>query len=91
LEQLFVNPMDQSAFPSRPKLLDRVRTAIRMRGYSLRTEEAYVGWIRRFIFFHGKQHPADIGPQAITPFSTTQIYTHVLNRPGMNVRSPADF
>jgi integron integrase len=60
--------MDQSVFPTRPKLLDRVRTAIRMRGYSLRTEEAYVGWIRRFIFFHGKQHPADIGPQAITPF-----------------------
>jgi integrase-like protein len=38
-----------------PKLLDRVRIAIRTRHYSLRTEEAYVGWIRRFIFFHGKR------------------------------------
>jgi hypothetical protein len=40
-----------------PKLLDRVRIAISTRHYSLRTEEAYVGWIRRFIFFHKKRHP----------------------------------
>lgn len=37
---------------NQPRLLDRVRDAIRNRHYSLRTEEAYVGWIRRFILFH---------------------------------------
>ena len=51
-----------------PKLLDRVRIAIRTRHYSLRTEEAYVGWIRRFIFFHGKRHPAEMGEPEINAF-----------------------
>jgi len=47
--------------PAKPKLLDQVRNAIRTRHYSYRTEEAYVGWIRRFILFHNKrvQSPAD--------------------------------
>jgi integrase len=51
-----------------PKLLDRVRIAIRTRHYSLRTEEAYVGWIKRFIFFHGKRHPAEMGEPEINTF-----------------------
>jgi hypothetical protein len=48
-----------NAFPLRakPKLLDQVRDAIRGRHYSLRTEEAYLHWIRRFIVFHDKRHP----------------------------------
>ena len=45
----------------KPHLLDRVRQAIRLRHYSSRTEEAYVGWIWRFILFHKKRHPADMG------------------------------
>jgi hypothetical protein len=40
-----------------PKLLDRLRDAIRVRHYSLRTEEAYAAGVRRFILFHGKRHP----------------------------------
>ena len=40
------------------KLLDRLRAEIRLRHYSIRTEEAYVDWARRFILFHGKHHPA---------------------------------
>ena len=44
----------------KPKLLDQVRQAIRTRHYSPRTEETYVGWIKRFIFFHNKRHPAEI-------------------------------
>ena len=44
-----------------PKVLDRLRAAIRARHYSLRTEEAYVGWVRRFILFHHKRHPAAMG------------------------------
>ena len=45
---------------AKPKLLDQVRQAIRTRHYSPRTEEAYVHWIKRFIFFHNKRHPAEI-------------------------------
>jgi hypothetical protein len=44
----------------KPKLLDQVRHAIRIRHYSPRTEETYVHWIKRFIFFHNKRHPAEI-------------------------------
>ncbi len=40
-----------------PRLLDQVRERIRVKHYSLRTEDAYLHWIRRFIFFHGKCHP----------------------------------
>lgn len=53
-----------------PRLLDRVREAIRTRHFSRRTEEAYVGWIRRYILFHGKRHPAEMGPSEITAFLT---------------------
>ena len=42
---------------AKPKFLEQVRTILRTRHYSLRTEEAYLGWIRRFIIFHGKRHP----------------------------------
>ena len=49
----------------KPKLLDRVRDAIRTRHYSYRTEEAYLGWIKRFILFHGKRHPAEMGKPEI--------------------------
>lgn len=53
-----------------PRLLDRVRAAIRTRHYSLRTEEAYVGWIRRFVLFHHKRHPAEMGEYEINQFLT---------------------
>ena len=46
-----------------PRLLDQVRAAIRTRHYSLRTEQAYLHWIKRFIFFHDKRHPKDMGAQ----------------------------
>ncbi|HUP61942.1 MAG TPA: integron integrase [Thermoanaerobaculia bacterium] len=51
-----------------PRLLDRVRTAIRTRHYSRRTEDAYVGWIRRYILFHGKRHPAAMGPDQVNAY-----------------------
>ena len=53
-----------------PKLLERVREAIRTRHYSRRTEEAYVYWLRRFIVFHGKKHPSDMGAAEIGAFLT---------------------
>ena len=49
------------AEPAKPRLLDRVRAAARLRHYGRRTEAAYVAWIRRSIFFHGKRHPAELG------------------------------
>ena len=55
---------------SQPKLLDWVRHAIRTRHYSPRTEEAYVHWIRRYIVFHGKQHPSTLGAPDISTFLT---------------------
>ena len=54
----------------KPRLLDRVREAIRARHYSRRTEEAYVAWIRRYIVFHGKRHPAEMGAPEVTKFLT---------------------
>ncbi len=51
-----------------PRLLDRVRAALRARHYSLRTEQAYVGWIRRFIVFHGMRHPRDMRDVEINAF-----------------------
>lgn len=55
----------------KPRLLDRVRAAIRARHYSRRTEKAYVAWIRRYIFFHGKRHPAEMGGRELTRFLTS--------------------
>jgi site-specific recombinase XerD len=54
-----------------PKLLDRVRGAVRARHYSRRTEEAYVYWIRRFIVFHGKRHPRELDASHVTAFLTS--------------------
>jgi hypothetical protein len=51
-----------------PRLLDRVKAAIRVRHMSGRTEEAYVGWIRRFILFHGKRHPDDMAEPEVSGF-----------------------
>jgi integron integrase len=50
------------------KLLDRVREASRFKHYSVRTEQAYVDWIKRFILFHGKRHPATMGAEEVRGF-----------------------
>jgi integron integrase len=51
-----------------PRLMDRLRAEIRLRHYSIRTEETYVDWARRFILFHGKRHPKDMGADEVTAF-----------------------
>ena len=56
--------------PSRPRLLDRVRDRIRLKHYSLRTEQAYIDWIRRFIHFHGKRHPEEMAAPEVEAFLT---------------------
>lgn len=53
---------------AKPKLLDRVREILRVRHYSLRTEEAYLGWMRRYILFHGKRHPREMGAAEVAAF-----------------------
>ncbi|MCL4315342.1 MAG: integron integrase [Gammaproteobacteria bacterium] len=53
-----------------PKLLDQVRGKIRLKHYSIRTEQSYLDWIKRFILFHGKRHPKDMGPQDVEAFLT---------------------
>ncbi|HEX4667069.1 MAG TPA: phage integrase N-terminal SAM-like domain-containing protein [Chthoniobacterales bacterium] len=51
-----------------PKLLDRVRWHLRVKRYSIRTEKTYVDWIRRYILFHEKRHPSDMGEAEIAAF-----------------------
>lgn len=51
-----------------PKLLDQVRDLIRTKHYSIRTENQYLQWIRRFILFHGKRHPRDMGAPEVEAF-----------------------
>ncbi len=54
----------------KPKLLDQVREKIRVKHDSIRTEKAYVDWIKRFILFHGKKHPAQMGMEEVNRFLT---------------------
>jgi Phage integrase, N-terminal SAM-like domain len=57
--------------PRPKKLLDQVRDTIRLKYYySYRTEESYVQWIRRYILFHGKRHPLEMGSAEIEAFLT---------------------
>lgn len=55
---------------SPPKLLDRVRQHLRVKHYSIRTEQSYVDWIKQFILFHGKRHPETMGEEEIGAFLT---------------------
>ncbi len=64
-------PVGPQAVATNVKLLDQVRQAIRTRHYSYRTEEAYVGWIRRFLLFHDQRHPAEIGAIEVSRFLTS--------------------
>ena len=52
--------------PPQPKLLDQLRREIRMRHYSIRTERSYVDWVHRYILFHNKRHPAEMGASEVS-------------------------
>lgn len=61
-------PTDPPKAPNAPRLLDQLRHQIRVRHYSLRTEQAYVDWARRFILHQGKRHPRDMGSVEVCAF-----------------------
>ena len=62
--------LDMAPGPAKPKLLDRARSVLRTAHYSIRTEQAYLDWIRRFILFHDKRHPDEMGEAEIGQFLT---------------------
>lgn len=62
--------------PRPKKLLDQVTDRLRLKHYSLRTEEAYLSWIRRYILFHQKRHPRELGVPEIEAFLTDLAVTH---------------
>jgi integron integrase len=68
-ERLSGQPASAAA-PGGPRLLEQVRERIRVMHYSIRTEEQYVHWIKRFILFHGKRHPRDMGAPQVEEFLT---------------------
>jgi integron integrase len=59
-----------SRSPNKPKLLDQVRDVIRRKHYSIRTEQAYLDWIKRFIIYHNKRHPAEMAEEEVARFLT---------------------
>ena len=62
--------LDVASVGHKPKLLDQVRNIIRRKHYSIRTEQAYVDWIKRFIIYHNKCHPAEMEEEEVAQFLT---------------------
>ena len=54
----------------KPRLLDQVRDVIRLKHYSMSTEKTYVSWIKRYILFHNKRHPKDMGAREVQAYLT---------------------
>ena len=68
MEQIIPNP--------KARLLDQVREVMRLKHYSLRTEQTYIQWIKRFIFFHQKRHPREMGAPEVKAFLTDLAVRH---------------
>ena len=67
------------------KLEDQLRGAIRLKHFSIKTEETYVGWYRRFVLWHGKRHPQEMGAAEVEAF-----LTHLAVNRGVAARPPTD-
>jgi hypothetical protein len=68
MEQADVNVNYAPRPRPKPKLLERAQEIIRRKHYSIRTERAYLNWMRRYILFHHKRHPKEMGPAEIGRF-----------------------
>jgi len=66
------------------KLLDQARDLIRVRHYSIRTEEAYLRWMKQYILFHNKRHPGEMGEQEITSFLSHRAVTRKVSASTQN-------
>ena len=65
-----MQPENTPSQPAAPKLLDQVRDKIRVKHYSIRTETQYIHWIKRFILYHNKRHPREMGAKEVESFLT---------------------
>ena len=63
-----MSPNGRAAELAPRTLLGRLRAAVRARHYSPRTEESYVGWVKRFVVFHGRRHPDQLGEAEVRAF-----------------------
>ncbi|CAM5791595.1 Tyrosine recombinase XerC [Ottowia pentelensis] len=68
MDSVDTDPLDPAAAPRPPKLLEQLRTHLRTRHYSIRTEQAYIDWARRFILYHNKRHPREMGADEVGAF-----------------------
>ena len=75
-----------TASPTQPKLLDQARARIRVKHYSIHTEQAYVDWIKRFIVHFDKRHPRDLGGTEVEAFLT---YLAVAGRVAASMQNQA--
>lgn len=79
----------------KPKLLDKVRDVVRLKHYSMSTEKTYVSWIKRFILFHNKRHPKDMGAEEVQAYLTyLAVNRHVAastQNQALNARSRLSF
>jgi predicted aldo/keto reductase-like oxidoreductase len=64
------SPVSPKTDPEAPRLLNQVRDKIRLKHYSIRTEQTYTDWVRRFILFHKKRHPVEMGAVEVEQFLT---------------------
>ena len=69
--------MENTPVTQPPKLLDQIRNKLRVKHYAIRTEEQYLHWIKRYILFHAKRHPKEMGAAKIEAF-----LTHLANGEG---------
>ena len=67
-----------------PRLLDQLRDKIRLKHYSLRTEQVYADWVRRFVIFHGRRHPRELGPEHVEAFLTSLAVEHQVSASTQN-------
>jgi hypothetical protein len=69
-QHVLARPLGDITLPQPPRLLDRLRMALRVRHYAAATEESYVHWAERYIRFHELRHPKDLGAAEVSAFLT---------------------